>query len=465
MAGFSLIALLAIGFVGATVLRTHASAPASVLYRDLPAWSYSKNEFTLQGYVAANDLNSERRHSWLLWAGLNSPSGTVKGGAVLPTWQTWYTTEQVYAGPGKGKRHAFVCCAFEEPRQLIEEHSAIGHDKPAAIMSFVRFNYPAMAFIYQNTYDKQSTLKGLNAFYDAQHRPARMREIKPFPREAVAIKTTFWLIKNPQNGAAITPMPYWIASDPPPSGGRTPNHLTWRHCVAVDPAHRYPEGTPLQVNCNGKQVTAKTIGMQHFYSYRLTDPGEVEAAKEYAKHLSMETDQEHVVTGQLSPEVGDYLVLTAMHVTTKEIPSWTFQTFWWTPYPNAPPFGADRAPQVRGVFANYAMCNAWNEDLPATATGGPHICFNPYLEADLGPTKAYVMDGKRYPADPMAGTRSNCMACHARAGAPAKMDPPYLPGTTSMGHVFNAGHVSRSDPYYAHIITTDFLWSIPLMAR
>jgi hypothetical protein len=135
----------------------------------------------------------------------------------------------------------------------------------------------------------------------------------------------------------------------------------------------------------------------------------------------METDQEHVVTGQLSPEVGDYLVLTAMHVTTKEIPHWTFQTFWWTPYPDAPPFGADRVPQVRGVFRNYAMCNAWNEDLPVTATGGPHICFNPYLEA--------------------------------------------VSGTTNMGEVFNAGHVSRSAPYYAHIITTDFLWSIPLMAR
>ena len=50
------------------------------------------------------------------------------------------------------------------------------------------------------------------------------------------------------------------------------------------------------------------------------------------------------------------------------------------------------------------------------------ICFNPYLETDLGATKPYTMDGRTFPADPMAGTRANCQNCHRRAAYPA-FDP------------------------------------------
>ena len=95
---------------------------------------------------------------------------------------------------------------------------------------------------------------------------------------------------------------------------------------------------------------------------------------------------------------------------------------------------------------------------PRTPSGGPHICFNPYLEWDLGPTAPFTVGTQTYPADPMAGTRSNCMHCHARAGWPA-----YVPGnphSANLGRIFNEGYMAPDDPYYARITKTDFLWSL-----
>ena len=454
------LALFAVAAVLWAGLR-HASAAASVTYEDLPASLFPAKQYELLGAVAANDLEKQRAHAWRLWAALNAPSHSSAYGQRLPIWQTWYSSTEVYGGMPKTAKHAFSCCVFRLPAQNVIQHHKVDEDEPAVTMAFVKLNGPATQFILDNGYDKQSTLQQLNAQYDAQHMPVSMRQIQPFPRKAVAIKVTFWLIR----AHGITPVPYWDPSYPPPSGGRTPNHLTWRSCVAVDADGRLAEGTKVRVNCNGTMQQAAVVHLSRFYTYRLTDPSDVASTALFAKHLSMHTDQEHVVTGPFKPQAGDYLALTAMHVTTKEIPDWTFQTFWWTPFPHRAPFGSDRPSIVRAPFDNYDMCNAYSVETPVTASGGPHICFNPYLEADLGPTKTYVMDGKTMRPDPMAGTRSNCMACHSRAAWPPKMDPPYTAGTSDMGAVANPGYVSRDASYYQGITTTDFLWSIPLESR
>ena len=442
--------------------RHTATASAFVTYEELPRSLFPAKQGDLLGAIASDDLAAQRAHAWRLWAALNTPSRSVAYGQRLPVWQTWYASSNVYQGILRGtQRRSFACCGLRLPAQNVLEHEKVDGDEPAVTMAFVKFNRPAAEFIIANGYDKQSTLQALNRSYDAQHAPVTVREIRPFPRKAVAIKLTFWLIK----GHGITPLPYWDPAYAPPANGQTPNHLTWRDCVAVDADGRLPEGRTVRVNCNGKLQAARVVHLSRFYAYRLTDPADVATTALFAKHLSMHTDQEHVVTGAFIPQIGDYLALTAMHVTTKEIPDWTFQTFWWTPFPHAEPFGSDRPAIVRAPFDNYDMCNAYSVETPVTPAGGPHICFNPYLEADLGPTKRYVMDNTQMPADPMAGTRSNCMACHSRAAWPPKMDPPYSPGTSNMGRVYNPGYVPRNASYYRGITTTDFLWSIPLESR
>lgn len=457
-------AYFAIGVaITVALLVGHKSRAAAVVsYQDLPASQFPAKQYQLLGDVMSNDLATQRAHAWQLWSALNAPSKSIAYGQRLPVWQTWYSSDEVYGGHfTAGAERTFACCFFRIPKQNKIQHEQLDEDQPALTMAFVKFNRPAANFIVQNGYDTKSTLQTLNKQYDAQHMPVTMRQIKPFPREAVAIKVTFWLIR--QHG--LTPVPYWNPAYPAPAKGQTPNHLTWRNCVAADADNRFADGSKQWVNCNGTMQQAPVVHLERFYTYKLKDPNDVAAVASFSKHLSMDTDQEHVVTGPFKPGVGDYLALTAMHVTTKEIPDWTFQTFWWTPFPKTAPFGNDRPASIRAPFDNYDMCNAYSVETPMAGNGGPHICFNPYLEADLGPTKSYVMNGKTMHADPMAGTRSNCMACHSRAAWPAKMDPPYVARTSSMGTVFNPGYIPRDAPYYQGITTTDFLWSIPLESR
>ena len=84
---------------------------------------------------------------------------------------------------------------------------------------------------------------------------------------------------------------------------------------------------------------------------------------------------------------GDYAVLVAMHVNTREIANWTWQTFWWQPGADTPnSFPGSKAGQPSGLPGpsnNYAMCTAYSQTMrPGNAT--MRVCFNPYIEIDDG---------------------------------------------------------------------------------
>ena len=426
-------------------------------YEDIPpGFDYPAEENALLAKIDRDDRRALREHAWNLWAGLTAPSKSIWNGQVLPVYETWYSSDEVFTPDGAGRSFKF---SFETPRQALHARSRDGAE-PAAVMAFVKYNRDAAQFIRDQKYYLKSTLDTLNAESDARRAPPERREIEPFPRAAVSLKPVYWLIKNPrsaQSERGLTALPYWDPNYPPPPDGQPPTHLTWARCVAVDPAGKYPPGSRQQVNCNGtaenpKLVEAEVVRLDRFYSYRLTTPEEVAAAARFAqmKSGSGPREQERFVenAGQ-TPEAGDYIVLCAMHVTTKEIDNWTFQTYWWSPTPDLPPHGDFRTPNVKGIWANYQMCTAYSMDTP--------VCFNPYLESDLGPMKPYTIDGQTYPADPMAGTRSNCMTCHVRAGWPQ--------AGTNYGRIFNTGYLAPDDPYFAKVTKTDFLWSLVFLSK
>ncbi len=88
-------------------------------------------------------------------------------------------------------------------------------------------------------------------------------------------------------------------------------------------------------------------------------------------------------------EVGDYAVLTSMHIATREIDTWTWQTFWWQPIGGEPlstngasllqQLGWSLKPSMKplkhfraGVGYSYL-----------TRSGDPVIASNPYLEGSF----------------------------------------------------------------------------------
>ena len=440
-------------------------------------FDYPAVENKLSGYVDAGDGKAIRQHAWNLWAGITADSQWKVGDQTVPVFETWYSAIEVFDDHFKntdgGRPVRKLQHKFEIPRQSIHSRAITGNDRVSPVMSFVKYNEPAADFIWDNKYYLKSTLQDLNASFDKNGTPRERREIKPFPNTSIVLKVVFWLIKNPSSPEVedgLTPLPFWDPDHPPPADGRLPTHDSWTQCVAVDPAGKFAINSRHRINCNGTKedprwVDAEVIPLSRFYSYRLNSQEDADDASKFLAMVSGASGKEERLVANLgqTPEVGDHIVLTAMHLTTKEMDNWTFQTFWWSPQPDATPNGDDRTANVVGAWRNYQMCTAYDMVTPKTSAGAPSVCFNPYLETDLGPTKPYVLAGRSLPPDPMAGTRSNCMTCHARSGFPA-LDKNNS-SSANFGRVYNEGYIPPDDQIFSKITKTDFLWSIALHSQ
>ncbi|MBN9169858.1 MAG: hypothetical protein J0J11_08065, partial [Microbacterium sp.] len=168
---------------------------------------------------------------------------------------------------------------------------------------------------------------------------------------------------------------------------------------------------------------------------------------------------------------GDYRLLVAMHVTSREITRWTWQTFWWTPAPDAPPapssaaVAKDRPAELRDAPRNYAMAIGYDMLSPATPTTGggdngvPILVYNPWLEAEFVPSnlpdsKPWTFQGKKY--DNKFGIQTNCMSCHEQANFGSNPNPPNYTADQ---------YIDLNGPQFKGFLKVDFLWSIPDNAK
>ncbi len=143
---------------------------------------------------------------------------------------------------------------------------------------------------------------------------------------------------------------------------------------------------------------------------------------------------------------GDFAILLGMHVTTREITRWGWQTFWWSPTPTvgtAPSSAAivaARPPQLMGSPANYEMAIAYATEVPAQPyVGGSNAgeslyAYKPWLEAGFGPDT--LLDSKPgYSQGKVVanafGVQTNCMSCHGGATS-TRLICPGLPTTRAI---------------------------------
>src|SRR5262249_10913787 len=128
-------------------------------------------------------------------------------------------------------------------------------------------------------------------------------------------------------------------------------------------------------------------------------------------------------------QAGDYVVFAGGHLTTKEIDDWVWATFWWHDRPNNGPFASDRPDSVKGVWRNYLMNASFDSITPRESDNGPHVTFNPWIEARF-------QDGVEGFG---SGLVSNCMNCHNRATRPAEFFLPIRRGDPDL----------QNDPAYS----------------
>ena len=272
-----------------------------------------------------------------------------------PAWERWFRSDVVFSDAPLVASDELV---FRAPHAITEGgklvESAMEHQ-----LYFVVLDPTAAQHVRANHLNHKQRAK-----------------IPDFPTDAVALK----LVWYPVHGK--TEVPVWDGTPTRADADGNPPS-TWTRTVTVT-----PDGAD------------GTVPIDRFYHRRLATDREVAAAR-VAWHDS-------------AIALGDEVVLVAIHATTKQIPDWTWETYWWTDRG-----GGD--PALTGWAASYTMS--------ATVTPG-QPCMNPWLEA-------------KFPG----GVGSNCIDCHRRAAWGAKE---FLP------------IVADLPPPLA---STDFMWSVAFEAK
>lgn len=384
---------------------------------------------TIQGWIDNENTTAMASHALLIWGSLNQDSGQIFQGRMLPIWETWYSGDEIYDSQTlcSSTQRPTSTTNFENPHQLTD-HGVADEN----ISSMNKFDGFYANNVCDNLYNNPDVLTSLNESFTGST-PIIERSIQGFATGTTALKPVFMLVSQ----TGYTSIPFWNGAENS-TNFASPASNTWNQCVAVNPSlenarSSFPTQIPTFIiqDCNGTSVTQQVFSMSDFYHFALTQADIDNFGSSAAGEMA-------------GAQPGDYAVLVAMHVTMKEIPQWTWQTFWWHPTPDSSPAPAIPRPEealraIPAPFNHYAMCTAYQMVVPETVGTTPLVCFNPYLEPGLVG---------------VVGKESNCMTCHSMA-------------TWGDGSDFGGGlnyqangYVDQSSDIFSDVTKLDFLWSV-----
>lgn len=393
----------------------------------------------LKAAVAKGDNGVVREHGWRLWAGIMQPAA----GMDWPVWYTWPNTTNAFAGkasasdstadnatpPSPPKRHMGRLGAStlppvnlpNTPTYRVPDEVKAAYKKATGancngICDGIHFAFNGDIMIATESLSKEGLdfirdpkqpvykKSTLDALYNKADPSKRVHELNA-PASYVITKHMFWPVK----ATGLTALPVWHDD----FGAAYPGYAgyeMWNTLAAIDPSgkqigktvkmsylyHVYKHKSDTPWPTITKQ--AKVVGLQDFYHHKVTQ----------ADWDSFDEGDKAIINAAsywLSNKpfgVGDYLVTVAMHINTKEIPSWGLQSVWWTDQPDKTPYAANRPADMKakGPWNHYLLTEAYGipeKDNPKQLP----VATNPYIELVSHPV----------------GT--SCYTCHARAGWPA----------------------------------------------
>ncbi len=326
-------------------------------------------------------------------------------------------------------------------------------DGEETVTGFVKYDPTGATHIIDNDLLSKQTLNSLLA--------KREKKVPDFPITAIALKPVFQTIHQ---GALVGGQYYKMAAWPGPPGTSLPGDAVpfppsaWKQCIWIDVKNESDGNGSVDTDCKSdgtSRTSANTYNVSSLINFQLT------ATEATLQNTGREPGKELAE--------GDYAVLAAMHVTSREITRWTWQTFWWTPNPDKPHFASspiiaqERPAQLQGAARNYAHAPAYSmKNPPQPDTGGQNegnsvYSYNPWLEA--GFSKSVLPDSEpgTYDGNPVpnnVGMQTNCMSCHANANYNPK-GIPTAPAYTG------DRYVDLNSPQFDGTLQVDFLWSIP----
>ena len=454
---------------------------------DIPAgYGYPGNRAEFQAWADTWQIDNITTAAWNLWAGMTSDSGQTWEGSNLPVWETWCGISETFSAAGcTATGMTRPSRGFQPARQIAHTARKAGLQLPADtnVVSFNKFN-PSMAEYLATqhpgpggtySYTSMQNQVNLNAAWPAGT-PVADRKVVDAPYQpdngdaigfaGMETKPVIFVIK----AAGLTPMPLWqgVQQSTTPANA-TPE--TWLTCVLLDPANTAgPDTVPVAATPEQIKLAVPSPNLacksylyaplSTIYNFKMDQAD----ADNWNKNLDNNGDQ-----GQgLKAAAGDFGVLAGMHVNSKTMVNWTWETFWWQPGADAPNDfpGSKRGmtANVKGAWRNYAMCSAWNQTKGSASTEMV-VCFNPFLETSSGIP---------------AGQTSNCVSCHGVAtfGAAAVSGTPPVNAATTMNYPasysapidLTSNACTQSTPpgsptCFADFTKTDFSWAMPGNAR
>ncbi len=428
-----------------------------------PVGTYPSPPETIQPWIDSLDNAKIRAHAWDVWASITSHSGE----GDLPVWETWYSGHEIFdLAPTQERGERKALRDFEHPAQSIHTslRTQIPIDQPERLTSFNRYTRSLAFYIWDHKYNEQETLINVNDAFDQAGTVVIDRKILPSkgPVDAsqIVLKPVFQFISGDEPAA----VPFWRGIAPEYTTNLSnPEPHTWRQGVVVDPTGKLPAGSKVRMPVNEeRQKFLPVVSLDDFYHIKLTQADADAFLGSFGFGSGDDVGQANLTTKQALKKVvkkGNIALLMAMHVTTKEISNWTWQTFWWSYDTQDPLFGRDRPDSVKGPWAHYNMRTAYYMvSPPATKGGEPLISFNPYLETNLrgtvpGPTIRDADGKKQKTTIAWTGVHTNCMSCHRMAGY------------NTQGYQPDGLILPANKALFGKGTKTDFLWSIPIRAK
>jgi hypothetical protein len=431
-ASYPLAALLVAASLQTALGQNAATPPAG--YFDIPAgFDFPADKRLLEDYRTQPNLPAQRLHAWNVLAGLTRP--TSNNG--LRVFETWFSEDETFdrsTAAVAAARTQSPARVFTVPRQftsLRPRAGAVAATQPgSAVLSFVLYNFAAYNHVRSNRLHIPSVLQDLvkNGAPDAKI--PQNRTIPPFPAASVVVKTVWWPVAKDK----ISAMPIWDPATNPEITSGNPKE-TWSRFVGVDPTRvDVPSGETADITYAGQvKRGSHIVGKGNFHLMELT--------ADMAAGINSDGLLAGVAQASFGRQVaaGDFAVLVALHITTKEIDDWVWATYWWHDKPTEGPFAGNRVGALEGVWKNYLTNVAYDLNLPSEPDGSARVVFDPWLEA------RFKNEGHG------GGTVSNCMNCHNRASTGADNFLPIYRGNPDF-----AGDTA----YAPGSLRTDFLWSI-----
>ncbi len=444
----------------------------------IPGFKFPEDSVTINKWLDTYDTASIALHGWGIWAGLTTKTGDTIGNEDIYIFETWNspkdikdtlireaakTTLEAGARPGKQRKE------LEEPRQL--EHAARAQQMAEAKRGGAKANVSSTKPCNQPQYTDGVHQLLVTIVYDipaAQHiignklydssvlttmLTGGKANIPEFPNTSIVVKPTYELIHKASIKDGMFTFRVWDGPNLCDSGF---GQSQWNSVVYVDVNNKSAGDGSIDNSNQGKRTPGNTYNLNSFIYYTVTDK-----------------DAARIGHGAVP---GDLVVLVGMHVTSKEIKRWTWQTFWWSPNTANPPapssaFIAGKRPaQIVGAPAHYAMAIGYSFTWPnqplvgGTKNGTSQIAFNPFLEAGFNTATFYepgiVVGSKGNVVYNRVGCQTGCMSCHALAVfANGVATNPKL-GQQPSNYIPDTYIDMVTDTNFKGRLQLDFLWSI-----